>query len=330
MDASYLVHYGVLGMRWGKRKKTDSAPSAHRTRLEAKYLARGLSKEEAGNLADKRIRGEKYVAMAAGAVALAGAAYIAKRELGKRFASVTIEAGKDLHYINALGDSARFDRRLYTSFEKGDVNKYKGMLATALRKNEANTTIYDTVLKTTETIRAPSHQEAKKLFDEYRKQNTDDIVQIYANYKSFNTGLASGGEYTKKFYDFMRSKGYNAILDANDQFVSGYGTKKPLIIFNASSSLKKVGQSVVKKQLSDRLNAMQMAAVVSKQMAPMISIGAAYAGGMKLMKTTVTNNAAKSWLANNKKSGYSLAEVYNAVTFDQTTGKAVVDETKLK
>lgn len=164
-----IYHSGVLGMKWGHRKaeaeKTYAIPSkksAHRVRLEAKYLKKGASNMDAEQQAANRMHGEKVALAIAGSAAAAGAAYIVSRELGKRFTGVNLEVGKELHYINALGDQATYDRRLYASFQKGDTAKYKGLLATALRKNASNTTIYDTVLGATENIKAPSQHEAKK------------------------------------------------------------------------------------------------------------------------------------------------------------------------
>ena len=62
-----------------------------------------------------------------------------------------------------------------------------------------------------------------------------------AAYKAFNIGLvnhsAEGNALSKEFYDALKSKGYHAIEDVNDQMYSGYRSKHPLIIFNPKDTV---------------------------------------------------------------------------------------------
>ena len=58
---------------------------------------------------------------------------------------------------------------------------------------------------------------------------------------AFNQILARGGpgdsqkqDVINKFYGALKSKGYGAIMDMNDRKYSGYGTKRPLIVFDTS------------------------------------------------------------------------------------------------
>lgn len=333
-----LAHFGVPGMKWGVRKEEKAAKrydipekkSGHRIRLEAKYIKKGASNDEAEQMAAKRIRGEKIALGILGAAAVAGAAYTTYREIGKRNAGVMLEAGKELHYINALGDKADLNRRLYTSFEKSDTEKYKGLLATALRKNAENTTIYDTVLKTTEDIKAPSHKEAAKLYTQFTRGMANET-----GYKFFNRRLVSewDSDESRKFVELLKSKGYNAILDSNDQFLSGYNAKKPLILFNAASQTVKTGQSVVDEQLSKKLNAKHMSIIYSKQLLPIVGIGAAIVAGVNAKNTHDKVSVVNSYFKNNPKTNLSYGEVYNAVKtntdiYGATTYK--IDNSKLK
>lgn len=60
-----LAHFGVLGMRWGKRKGKSSnssnqpKPSKHYDSLVSKYSQKGYSPQEAARRAKNRIRAEK-------------------------------------------------------------------------------------------------------------------------------------------------------------------------------------------------------------------------------------------------------------------------------
>lgn len=313
----FLAHYGVMGMKWGKRKSrdesgkpvNDSEKSAHRVKLEAKYLKKGFSTSEAETKANGRIRTEKIL-LAAGGVAVVGlAAYSGKRHFDKQFTGVDLDLGAKLYNINALGDKQDLNRRMYTTFEAGDTKKYKGLLAAQLRKNKADTTVYEATLKATERIKAPSQKEAAKLYKEFA--TTYGMGNTAIPYLKFNQFLVEASPQNENFYDFMKSKGYNAILDANDQFLSGYNTKKPLIVFNAASSTVKAGQAIVDEQLTNKLAGRQTAAIIAKQMAPTIGLGVAIVGRSNAKSTKNKYGTVNKYFAENPDSKLSYAEVYS-------------------
>lgn len=90
----------------------------------------------------------------------------------------------------------------------------------------------------------------KKASESYKNGKIDSNV-----YDAFNTMLAdhtnSNARYvSEKFYDKLKSKGYDAILDINDKKNSGYHSKKPIIVFNGASklsvdSIRQVGSSEI-------------------------------------------------------------------------------------
>lgn len=322
-----LFHYGVKGMRWGVRRKEgpdglvvksktpikDSDKSAHRVATEASYIKKGYTTEEAARKADGRIRTQKIL-LAVGATAVTAAAvYGGKVAFEKRFTGVDLPMGSVLKNINALGDKQDFDRRLYTTFNEGDTKKYKGMLAATLRGNKKGTTIYETSLKATSNIKAPSHNQAKKLYQEFNKQH-----KMGLNYKEFNKQLVYNNGTNSDFYDFMKSKGYNALLDSNDQFISGYNTKKPLIIFNAASSTVKSGQKVVDEKTTNKLMTIQSLGVLGKAAAPYVGLGMAWVGGNKALDTRNRHGSVNKYFQDHPNSKMSYAEVYANLEVSET------------
>ena len=325
-----LFHYGVKGMRWGVRRKEgpdgrvvkskapikDSDKSAHRVATEARYIQKGYTAEEAAKKANGRIKAQK-VLLAVGATAVTAAAvYGGKVAFEKRFTGVDLPMGALLTNINALGDKQDFDRRLYTTFNEGDTKKYKGMLAATLRGNKKGTTIYETSLKATQNIKAPSHHQAKKLFEEFKSNNREASG---LNYKEFNKRLVNGRDpMNSRFYDFMKTKGYNSVLDSNDQFISGYNTKKPLILFNAASSTVKSGQKVVDEKTTNKLMTVQSLGVLGRAAAPYVGLGMAWVGGTKALDTRNRHGSVNKYFQDHPNSKMSYAEVYANLEVSET------------
>lgn len=317
-----LFHYGVKGMKWGVRRKEgpdglvvksktpikDSDKSAHRVATEARYIQKGYTTEEAAKKAEGRIRTQKIL-LAVGATAVTAAAvYGGKVAFDKRFKGVDLPMGSVLKNINALGDKQDFDRRMYTTFNEGDTKKYKGLLASALRRNAKDSTIYETSLKATQNIKAPSHHQAKKLYEEFKSKNREASG---LNYKEFNKRLVNQRDpMNSRFYDFMKTKGYNAVLDSNDQFISGYNTKKPLILFNASSSTVKSGQKVVDDKVINKLSTVQNLGVLGRASAPYVGLGMAWVGGNKAIDTRNRYGSVNRYFKDHPNSELSYAEVY--------------------
>ena len=329
---TFLAHYGKKGMKWGvvnddvvdtagspsrptaKRSSNGSASESSkrkRLELEAHYLEKGITGEAAQQKIDKRLKVEKGLKIA-GAVAVVGlGAYVAKNQLGKRYAGVTLEKGFDLTYINAMGPKADYNRRLYTTFNEGDTKKYRGLLASQLRQNQTDTTIYETKLTAREQIKAPSNKEAARIYKELVSKGQLDAHP--QGYKYFNKDLVTDGPGSKTFYSEMSKRGYNALLDTNDQFISGYNTKKPLILFNAESSTVKTGEKIVSKQTTDGLANRQKAAIVGKSFIPHAAVGAALVAVSKKSKSKNKYEAVNAYLAEHPNSKMTPAQIFNSL-----------------
>lgn len=299
-----------------KSGSESKMPKRRALELEAKYLEQGISADEAQRKIEKRLKVEKGLKIA-GAVAVVGiGAYVAQNQIGKRYAGVTLDKGTTMTYINALGPKADYDRRLYTTFKEGDTKKYRGLLADNLRKNATGTTIYETKLTTTEQIKAPSNKQAAKIYEEMARKG--DIDRHPMGYKFFNQSLVEGNEInSKKFYGEMKKRGYNALLDSNDQFISGYNTKKPLILFNAKSSTNKTGEKIVSNQTSSKLANRQKATTIARSFAPHAALGAAAVAISKRSKSKNKYNAVNDYLKEHPNTKKTPAEIFASLQQDE-------------
>ena len=309
-----LVHFGVKGMKWGVRKdrpiskrkqaRLDSKAETRRdarVHAEARYIRKGKSPEEAARLVDRNLKIAKIVSVTAGVALTAAAINAGNNYRIKQFTETVIEKGQTLQHIRPDTPNFAMDRRLYATFLKGDQRRYDGLFINHLlsaRKGlegltdeqrkahgiEVASKIAKHTLQATERIHAPSQEQAAGLYKEFltgrggslgREASKWGKQAAKLNYRQFNRELVTDGtSRSAQFYDFMKSKGYNAILDANDQFFSGFNAKKPIIVFNPDSTLAKAGKTIVNEQAGKRLGDLQTAGVVAKQLAPLLGIGA--------------------------------------------------------
>ena len=332
---SELYHYGVKGMKWGVQNKDRSGSNGYpknsskkvsmrKVQLEAKGLKKGKTQEEATLSAEKRMRVEKALKIAGGVAIGAAVAYVTARELDKRLSSVNLPANTILRNVNALGEKQNYNRRLYTTFEQADSKKYRGIMARhltdqavkmrAAKMSGISDTVYESSMTAKERIKAPSHMQAKKLYSEFGKEHRTYGI----SYKEFNKGLVLDSSINRKFYKFMESKGYNAILDANDQFISGFDAKKPLILFNAASSTTKLADRVINKPEMTKEYDRFMAGRITKAAIKNVTIGAMVLGAFGTANNAAKNEAITKYLEEHSNSEKTYAEVYNMLEKDKS------------
>lgn len=337
----YLAHYGVKGMKWGVRR--DEALESVKARYqrekesriatdEGKYLNKGLSAEEAHAKAVKKEQIRHRVKVVGGVAVTAAVAYVGTQEYKKRFQSVDLPMDTKLKNINKFGEDLNVDRRLYVTYKPGDSKKYRGAYAEQLRgqfaldPDSSAKRIFETTLTTTERIKAPSHHQAQKLYKEFRKKQLSEVapedLKFFENspyflpkdYKTFNRSLVGTGNkltdgVNAGFYDFLKTKGYNSVLDANDQFISGYNTEKPLIVFNANSSAVKSGHRIVERTESIPLARITVAKAVGRETAKLgAKLGIAY-GAHKKVERMSRNLRVKQYYQEHPNSKLTEAEV---------------------
>lgn len=332
-----LTHHGVLGMKWGvhrtktqlgtgnkknKKSKLTTDKSKRRLKLEASYRTAGLTKKEAEQSADKRIRTEKIVASVAGMTIAAAATYVAIKHY-KDTVDKTIKLGTKLQNISTNPNKGVEDA-FYSSMNKQDNVKYRGLYGKQLKAPWLNDVpVYETKFKAVKEIKVASKKNAtetlknmmaddptaaksitehlKSLRFPTAKQNkivneaTSALKKGNVNskvYEAFNLSLTdhsneSANKAHKDFYSLLTKKGYGAIQDINDIKYSGYRAKKPAIVFGGAKTLT---VDKVRKVGVEEINKTAQKAMTNIRTEAFIKSGAKYAavfGGAKVVKNQI-------------------------------------------
>lgn len=251
----------------GRRRSgtKERKKSKHRTNLEQKYMSQGYSRETAEKMANNRIRLEKTLAVIGG-VTLAGVATVAAYKIGKNIArkkinenGTVISVGESLHRIS-ITDKSSGDHDFYAvpGRDKMDVRKYKGLLG--YQRTMGNGVAYKSKIDVVKDIKVPSQKEAENTFK--KLYDTDESFRALADktirsreikdkwlalrgitypkqtmYEKFNRSFVDHEDPDvvsahKRFFDALKSKGFGAVLDVNDQKFSGYNAKAPVVVFD--------------------------------------------------------------------------------------------------
>lgn len=261
----YLAHYGVKGMKWGVRKDRGSSSSkpskrakvTYKERKSYEYQKKGLSKEEADAKAAKAAKvakARKAVLILGGVAMVAAAGYVAGDRLAKDYVGVNLKSGAMLQNVNNIGGSKpQKEGMLYVTFKNHDNKQYRSRFASEVFIRDRSKDVFSTKLSAIEPIKAPSNKKAEKLYEEYKRKVRGSDLYAPENYKAFNKDLNYvGKEKDKKaFTDFMKSKGYNAIIDLYDQRPL-YGAKKPTILLDSTKTATTVGHEKLSEFMSDK------------------------------------------------------------------------------
>ena len=287
----------------------ETKKSARRSKLEEYYRNKGMNEEEAAIAAYKRERTEKILAVSAGLTVAAVGAYVAKNQYDKRVDQI-LKPGTVLQNISSNSNRGVSDA-FYASMNESDNTKYRGVYGNVI-KSRGNQ-VYETKIGVKSNLKIASEKSAvnalseliendhnyENMLDEHlvkslyryptqkqsavirkglhnlRKNKIDATVYNALNLSLVDHDLPTSSAVNKVFYDKLKSKGYDAIIDVNDKKFSGYGSKKPVIVFNgaertAIDSVREVGAEEIKKA-----NAKGMLDIAVKQLAPSVATNAA-------------------------------------------------------
>ena len=247
-----IQHFGVKGMKWGKRLRDN-----HVQNLEYKYRKLGYNEEQVKKKLARRLRNEKIALAAAGAVGIAVVGHKLKNKIQDDFIGRTLKEGKTFDSVNA---ATKIDtsRPVYGAYRKMDKMKYRGIYGSQRMEkrkiygNDFGLGDRDNVytFKAAKNVKIAPNRVARKTFKKLYKEDADfrqaaDHLDEFFNksknkYNNFNVGLVSRGEYKyldrniDKFYSELKKKGFSGVLDMNDKKYSGYRTKNPTIFFDHS------------------------------------------------------------------------------------------------
>lgn len=255
-----LYHHGIKGMKWGVRRfqkkdgtltaagkkrysgeKIPEKKSTHRQNLEKKYRDQGMSKQEAEQVAAKRIKAEKYVAVAAGVTLAACAAYVAYRGYA---VDKVLKSDTNFQRIMSTDPGQAFDMRpgrVYAAYDKRDRDKYKGLLAMYFRSQ--GKTVHDVSLKYVDGVKVAS-----------RKRAEDTLISLYRNDEEFRSAFErSMTELGSKDFGFATEKLRNmanetAKRTTTTKMTDHYLRTKGYDVFNAGLvSRSSAGQKMANK-----------------------------------------------------------------------------------
>ena len=251
-----LEHYGVKGMKWGKRLRSavESVKQApkniynnHVENIKYSYRKKGFSEAEVEAKTKKRLRNEKIALAVAGAALAAYAANKGVNYVQDEYLGRTFKKGTSLYTVGTQ-DKMDYGRHFYAAKGKY-VPKYARLYAFQLKEaNGVTPGLIKTRLDKTAKVagNAKAREEFYKLYnqDPVFKSDVHDIQNLYGKakkmgrYESFNTYAPYVGVGDKsinpwlKYTERMSKKGFAGIQDVNDKKFSGYYSNNPMIFFN--------------------------------------------------------------------------------------------------
>lgn len=330
-----------------KLNNETKSKSKHRQKLEQHYLDKGMTQEEAEVAAYQRAKTEKILAVTAGLTVAAAAAYIGYKQYDKRVDRM-IKSGTVLQNISGRDNKGVSDA-FYASMDKLDNTKYRGMYGSTIQKSGRK--VYEAKIGVNSNLKIASEKSAvnalselvkndpqyaktlrthledsvgryglqsqegtiKKGLSSLRKGKIDANVYNALNLSLVDHNLPTSSDINKGFYDKLKSKGYDAIIDINDKKLSGYGSKKPVIVFNGSSKLSVDKVTELGRQEIAKARKIGMMDVYAKALAPSVARNAGIIGlaatGTKVYESKTNDKIVREYRKEHPNTKLSYKEI---------------------
>lgn len=306
----------------------ESKPvSKRRKELQQQYMKDGMSEDEAIVAAYKRDRTEKALIAIGSVAAVAAVSYFAYKHYDKNVDKI-LKRGTMLQNISTNSNKGVSDAFYFSSTGRDNM-KYRGMYGNALSRFGSNN-VYQTKIKVDNAIKVASERSASNalkelytndkefanLLEEHMRGVANTLSGSYNlalkalrasdsvnNRHTFNKNvydlfnvsltlhdLPTSNAVNKKFYDYLSSKGYNAIMDINDKYFSGYNSSKPMIAFNIGNELVVDSRKHLELAEIGKANVIATLDTAVGSLAPFAIGGAALSIASNKYSRTVNNN----------------------------------------
>lgn len=248
----------------GTEKKSN-----YRQNLEAKYVQKGYTTEQAAAAANRQIRTQKAL-IGVGATVLAAGATAALIKRHEKTVDKVIKEGSEFARIDMSAmDKAGWKERglndiAYVAEQRnGDADTYKRFFANERYDVHGDKSVYQNKFQAARDLKVASEKNSQKLFYEVtkdkdfrdalydagvygtaswykgknKKPSAKELEKVYDDFnRKFVTLKSTNPEMAKKFTDAVKNAGYDAIQDVNDKKHSGLATKSPYIFIGDNAS----------------------------------------------------------------------------------------------
>lgn len=240
-----LEHYGIEGMKWGVRRTPEQLE--HKSKSSSPY--RSTPKE----LISKGVTIKQELAKDILGQKLTRSQVIPRN---RDTSPLQMKKGQKVQHISGV----KFDKirpgQLYVTADSKDNDMYTSFLGSRLLSKGFNPKKVVLTLKT--DLNSPSSKEQYKLFQSFMKQNRKQIESDISDwlkekgkspnvktdskelYDQFINSVERSSTSQKKFYELLKSNGYNAVLDEHDITGSWMQAQRPLIIMDTMSIIGNV------------------------------------------------------------------------------------------